>query len=125
MTGKLGSGGTSGRAMAFYLGRLGLNPGTDFGFKNRCQSILTGFWAFSNMYRVRARKWDTIIKFFRPILNSFHLHSFYIHVTSAHSKWLEKDLLYTRIGLGHIHSQELGVISGLGKNAQLAFQQAV
>ena len=48
-------------------------------------------------------------QFFCPFLNSFHQHSFYIHVTSAHSERLKKDLLYTRIGLGHIHSQELGV----------------
>ena len=44
-------GGTSGRAMAFCLGRPGLNPGTDFGFfsvQNRCQSILNGWQAFSN-----------------------------------------------------------------------------
>ena len=44
-------GGTSGRAMAFCLGRPGSNPGSDFGFfsvQNCCQSILTGCWAFSN-----------------------------------------------------------------------------
>ena len=44
-------GGTSGRAMAFCLGRPGSNPGSDFGFfsvQNCCQSILTGCRAFSN-----------------------------------------------------------------------------
>ena len=49
---ELGSGGgTSGRGMAFCLGRPGSNPGTDFGFfssQNCCQSVLTGCWAFSN-----------------------------------------------------------------------------
>ena len=43
-------GGTSGRAMAFCLGRLGSNPGLDFGFflvQNCCQSILTRCRAFS------------------------------------------------------------------------------
>ena len=40
-------GGTSGRAMAFCLGRQGSNPGMDLGFfhQNFCQSILTG-WGF-------------------------------------------------------------------------------
>ena len=46
----LGSGGgTSGRAMAFCLGRLGSNPGSDFGFfsvKSCCQSFITGCWFF-------------------------------------------------------------------------------
>ena len=44
-------GGTSGRAMAFCLGKLGSNPGSDLGFftvQNCCQSILTVCQAFSN-----------------------------------------------------------------------------
>ena len=44
-------GGTSGRALAFCLGRPGSNPRTDFGFfsgQNYCLSILTGCPAFSN-----------------------------------------------------------------------------
>ena len=40
-------GGTSGRAIAFCLGRTGLNPET-FSGQNRHQSILAGYQAFSN-----------------------------------------------------------------------------
>ena len=39
-------GGTSGRAMAFCLGRSGSNPGTDLGFlsvQNCCQSMCRAF----------------------------------------------------------------------------------
>ena len=40
-------GGTSGRAMAFCLGRPGLNPGLDFGFFSVQNCCLTGCRAFS------------------------------------------------------------------------------
>ena len=46
--GPVGSGGgTSGRAMAFCLGRPGLNPGLDFGFFSVQNCCLTGCRAFS------------------------------------------------------------------------------
>ena len=45
--------------------------------------MLNGVKRLKLAYRVRARKWDTVIKFFRPFLNNN-----LIHISNTHD-WLE------------------------------------
>ena len=53
---------------------VGSNPGAGKGYflaKSKLQSTCRIIFLWKLYYRVRARKWDTIINFFHPFLNSF------------------------------------------------------